>query len=55
MPYAFANRSLIREDELLDVLYSAKTKFKSPIVNEVQIGSLLLLGAYSYFAYKPFS
>ena len=35
MKYAFANRSLIREDELLDALYGSKTAFKSPIVNEV--------------------
>lgn len=52
MKYMFSNRALIGENDLIKALNSSKTKFNSPLINEVQVGTLILLGAYSYFAYK---
>ena len=54
MSYLFANRLLIPEDQLLNILQRSKTTFNSPIVNEAIVLYMLAIGAYSYIAYKLF-
>jgi hypothetical protein len=50
--YVIANRILLEDQHLVKALQESGSTYSFPVINESQIGYAMLIGAYSYIAFK---